>query len=177
MTTALELLRGCLKPGLTMAALLFGPATLAGWAAADLATPLAAAGWGVLVGVTGLLAHEGAHLWLARRLGGPDAARLRTSWLGLSVDAPGLHPQHSAAVALVGPLAGAAVSVGIAALTPAPVWIATAFAGVHLLNLVPVRRTDGAVALHAGCAGLVRRWDLERAQLETAQKEGATGGQ
>ena len=46
-----------------------------------------------------------------------------------------------------------------------------------LLNLVPVRRTDGAVALHAGCAGLVRRWDLERAQLETAQKEGATGGQ
>ena len=49
--------------------------------------------------------------------------------------------------------------------------------GVHLLNLVPVRRTDGAVALHAGCAGLVRRWDLERAQLETAQKEGATGGQ
>ena len=108
MTTALELLRGCLKPGLTMAALLFGTATLAGWAAADLATPLAAAGCGVLVGVAGLLAHEGAHLWLARRLGGPDAARLRTSWRGLSVDAPGLHPQHSAAVALVGPLAGAA---------------------------------------------------------------------
>ncbi|MBK8446980.1 MAG: hypothetical protein IPL41_09970 [Micropruina sp.] len=166
MTGLLQVVVASVRAVLTMAGLLFGVAVLAGAAAGDLPVALTAAGWGVLIGVSGLWAHEAAHLIMARRLAGAAAAEVVRSGSTLAVRAPELTPGQAVAVAVAGPVVGAAASLGW---TPvAPLWIAGGFALVHAANLVPVAGTDGALAWRACCRLLDRRWTAKR---------GVTGGQ
>ena len=88
-----------------------------------MSSALGAAGWGLLVGVSGLWAHETAHLTTARRLAGSGAAEVIASGSTLAVRAPNLEPAHALTVALVGPVVGAVVSLAWLA-GPAHWWIA-----------------------------------------------------
>ena len=167
MTGLREVVLASTRPVSIMALLLFGVAAAAGWLAGDMSSALGAAGWGLLVGVSGLWAHETAHLTTARRLAGSGAAEVIASGSTLAVRAPNLEPAHALTVALVGPVVGAVVSLAWLA-GPAHWWIAWGFALVHIVNLVPVGGTDGALAWRAGCRLLTRRWSEQR---------GVTGGQ
>ena len=167
MSGLLEVISASIRPVAVMAALLFGGGLVAGALAADLPTALTAAGWGLVIGVSGLWAHEGTHLCGARWFAGPDAATVTSSMTIVAVRAPDLKPAQALCVALAGPLAGAVVSMAWASVG-GPGWIAVAFAGVHLINLLPWGDSDGVQAWRAGCRLLVRRWEVKR---------GVTGGQ
>ena len=121
-----------------MVALMAGVALVAGLLVGDLATPLAVAGWGIIVTWSSLALHEWGHV-LAHRLGG--AARrgeglVCGEWSGVWVSLPATGPVHSRLTALAGPLVGAALC-GLWLLAGAPAWIAGVVALVHLGNLVP----------------------------------------
>lgn len=167
MTSLREVVAASVRAVATMAGLLFGVAVPAGLPAGDPATALTAAGWGLLIGTTGLWAHETAHLVTARRLAGAGAATVVSSGTTVAVRAPGLEPGHALTVAVAGPLVGGAASLLWLA-AGAPAWIGCGFAAVHALNLVPVGGTDGASAWRAVCRLMVRRW---------AARRGVTGGQ
>ena len=167
MTALLQVVAASLRAVLTLAGLLFGVALVAGTLANDLATAVSAAGWGLLVGASGLWVHEAAHLIAARHLAGAGAAEVAAAGSTLAVRAPDLTPAQAVVVALVGPVAGVAWSLGWVALG-APAWIGWGFALVHAANLVPVGGTDGALAWRSCCRLAHRRWTAER---------GVTGGQ
>lgn len=167
MTALREVVRASTRAVVGMAVLLFGVAAIAGLAAGDLQTPLWAAAWGTAIGVTGLWTHETAHLVVARRLAGAHAAAPVGSGATVAVRAPGLRAEHAVWVAVLGPVAGAGLSLAWLAVG-APAWIAWAFAFVHAVNLLPVGGMDGALAWRAVCRLLTRRWAAQR---------GVTGGQ
>ena len=109
---------------------------------------LAAAGWGTLVWWLSLAAHEGAHL-LVLRLADRDrsAGALMSTRLSVWVIAPPLPPGPTAAVAIAGPLAGAAACAGLA-LVGVTEWICWGGALAHLANLAPFAPDGRALLGH-----------------------------